>query len=232
MRIVYRSDVPTNGGWFLGDKVVNNAWEVGQPLFWTCIGASDAGTWSPTYETESELAGVGADEGATVTATEASPGVHQTVLTLDQTVVTVANTTGASFGGTKLYTFPEGRILILGVAADLSIDWSAALDEETPIISLTGSGDLSIGTTITDDATLDGTDVDLLPSTAMLDPFVDGVGSASGALAASAQFDGTTTPVELNLNMIIDDADVEDATTADVLVSGTVTVTWVNLGDY
>jgi hypothetical protein len=232
MQTVYRDSAPDSGWWHIGDKAINNAWSDGEPLFWTCIEAGEAGTWKATYLTTSDTDGAGTKNGATVTSVENGAVVQQTTLTLASTVVTVANTSGASFGGTKLYTFPEGRILVLGVTADLSIDWSDALDEETPIISLTGSGDLSLGSTITDDATLDGTDVDLLPSTAMTDPFVDGVGAAAGALAASAQFDGTTTPLELNLNMIIDDADVEDGSSADVLVSGTVTFTWINLGDY
>lgn len=175
-------------------------------------------------------AGVGADEGATVSAVEQGDGVvHKTVLTLASTPVTVLNVTGASFGGVKLYEFPEGRIAVLGVTANLSFSWTDASD---PVIVQDGSGDFSLGTTITEDATLDGSDVDLLPSTGLLDPFVAGVGTGKGALAAAAQFDGTTTPVEANLNLIIDDADVEDDTETDVLVSGTVTITWINLGDF
>lgn len=174
--------------------------------------------------------GAGAVNGATVSAVELGDEVvHQTVLTLTETPVTVANTTGASFGGVKLYDFPAGRILVHGVTAYFdTIDWS---DSD---IGATGSGDYSLGTTITADATLDGTDVDLLPSSAMLDPFVDGVGSSNAgtALAASAQFDGTSTAKDLNLNVIIDDADVADAASDVVLFTGTITVTWVNLGDY
>lgn len=171
--------------------------------------------------------GVGAKNGDTVVVQElGNTVVKQTVLSLTATPVTVANTTGASFGGVKLYDFPAGRILVLGVTADLSMDWSAS------DIVATGSGDFSMGTTITADATLDGTDVNLLPSTGMLDPFVAGVGTAKGALAASAQFDGTSTAIDANLNIIIDDADVADAASDIVLVTGTVKLTWINLGDY
>lgn len=171
--------------------------------------------------------GLGAPNGATVSAVENGSGpVHQTVLTLTSTPVTVGNTTGASFGGVKLYDFPAGRILIHGVTADLSFNWDGT------DIAAAGSGDVSLGTTITADATLDGTDVDLLPSTAMTDPFVAGVGAAAGALASSAQFDGTTTAKDANLNIIIDDADVADAASDVVLVTGTITLTWTNLGDY
>lgn len=171
--------------------------------------------------------GVGATNGSAVSVVEKGNGViHQSVIRLSSLAVTVANTTGASFGGVKLYDMPEGRILVLGVTADLSVNWAG-----TSIVA-TGSGDFSLGTTITADATLSGTDVNLLPSTAMTDPFVAGVGAAKGALAASAQFDGTATAIDVNLNMIIDDADVENAASDSVLVSGTVTLTWINLGDY
>jgi hypothetical protein len=173
--------------------------------------------------------GAGAANGATVTASEkgSAVGVKQTTLTLASTPVTVANTTGASFGGVKLYDFPAGRILVLGVSASLGFVWT---DED---IAADGSGDYSLGTTITADATLATTDVDLLPSTAMTDPAVLGVAAAtSAALAASAQFDGTATAKDLNLNIIIDDADVSDAASDVVLASGTVTVHWINLGDY
>lgn len=171
--------------------------------------------------------GVGAKNGDTVVVQElGNTVVKQTVLSLTATPVTVANTTGASFGGVKLYGFPAGRILVLGVTADLSMDWSAS------DIVATGSGDFSMGTTITADATLDGTDVNLLPSTGMLDPFAAGVGTAKGALAASAQFDGTSTAIDANLNIIIDDDDVDNAASDIVLVTGTIKLTWINLGDY
>jgi hypothetical protein len=169
----------------------------------------------------------GTPNGVTVTAVEQGAGpVHQTVLTLSATPVTVGNTTGASFGGVKLYDFPAGRIAVLGVVADLDFDWDGTS------IAADGSGDVSMGTTITSDATLDGTDVNLLPSTGLTDPFVAGQGSAAAALAAAAQFDGTSTPIDANLNLIIDNADVEDGASDVVRVTGTVTMTWIVLGDY
>ena len=176
----------------------------------------------------STTVGIGAKNGATVTATEGGNDIiHKTTLTLASTPVTVANTTGASFGGVKLYDWPAGRILVHGVTASLGFVWTG---ED---IAQDGSGDYSLGTTITADATLGTTDVDLLPSTAMTDPFVSGVGAATAnALAAAAQFDGTATAKDANLNIIIDDVDVADGASDVVLASGTVVITWTNLGDY
>lgn len=172
--------------------------------------------------------GAGAVAAATITAVEKGDGhSHQTVLTLADFPVTVGNTSGASFGGAKIYDFPAGRIGVRGVTASLGFNW-AGQD-----IAATGSGDYSLGTTQTADATLNSTDVNLLPSTAMTDPFVAGVGAPTGnALAAAAQFDGTTTAIDAFLNIIIDDADVADGASDVVLVSGTITITWDNLGDY
>ena len=176
-------------------------------------------TWNGTEWGASTVpsAGAGAKNGATVTAVEGGNAtVHQTVLTLASTPVTVANTTGASFGGVKLYDFPAGRILVLGVTASLGFVWTGES------IAAGGSGDYSLGT-----------DVNLLPSTGMTDPAVSGVAAAtSNALAAAAQFDGTATAIDANLNIIIDDADVANADTDTVLASGTITMTWVWLGDY
>jgi hypothetical protein len=160
---------------------------------------------------------------------------HHTLLTFLALPVVTGNTTGASFGSKQIYTFPEGRLLVQGVTAYFNLITFNTVAGVSGDIGGGGSGDYSIGTTATADATLATTDVDLLPSTAMLDPFVAGVGSsnAGAALAASAQFDGTSAAKSAYLNVIIDDADVADAASADnVYFTGTVRITWTWLGDY
>jgi len=88
-------------------------------------------------------------------------------------------------------------------------------------------GDYSFGTVAAAGASgLSSTEVDLVPSTS-LEPIVT---ATSAALAASAQFDGTTTAMDLYLNNEIDDADIAAAATNTV--DFTVVVTWKNLGDY
>lgn len=169
------------------------------------------------------------EDADTISAVERGNGVvHQTTLTLTDVPVTVGNTTGVSFGGTKIYEFPEGRILLLGATlADVTFDLTDD-GNVTPIDDADG-GDISVGTTIAGDGTLTNADVDIIPSTS-IDPISGGV--AGAALAASAQFDGTTTPVEVNFNVLIDDADVGNAASDVILVSGVLTLTWINLGDY
>lgn len=188
----------------------------------------------------SDFAGLGAPNASApghITAVHEGDGpVIQTTLTLTDVELLAGNTTGVSFGSVKLYDFPEGRIGILSTTAYFpSIDWSDAARDGGDAPAATGSGDYSLGTTAADDGTLTGTDVDILPSSAMLDPFVASVGrsNAGTALAAMAQWDGTTTAVDMYLNALIDDADVSDGDAgAIVKFTGTIKFTWVNLGDY
>lgn len=149
-----------------------------------------------------------------------------TTLKFNAVPVTVANTTGASFGSVKIADFIAGKVHIFGGKANFTrIDWSGT------DIAATGSGDFSIGTTATADASLATTEVNILASTAMLDPFVAGIGNGSGSFAAGATYDGTGTAIDLYLNVIIDDADVADAASDVVLFTGTVKFAGVYLED-
>lgn len=161
-----------------------------------------------------------------VTAKYVPGPLRRVILTLTALPVTVANTTGISFGSKQLLDFAQGRILIDGGTCDLTFTWTGES------IAAGGSGDFSIGTTATADATLSTTDVDLMASTAMLDPAVLGVATGKGIFVKGTEFDGTTTAKDAFLNVIIDDADVSDLDTDTVLVSGTITLNVAHLGDY
>lgn len=167
---------------------------------------------------------------AKVTVEEFGYGPYRkTVFTFTAQPVTVANTTGASFGSLKICDLPEGVIHFHGMAGKFTeISWVGTG------IGTGGSGDYSFGTTATADATLSTTDVNLLPSTAMLDPFVAGVGSSNvgSYLLAAAKIDGSSTAVDVYLNVIIDDADVADADSSIALFTGTFTLNWHIDGDY
>jgi hypothetical protein len=189
-------------------------------------------TWSdesgPQVIAASSLSGIGSAGTGTTASEQGNAVVHKTVLTMGDVSVTVGNTTGVSFGGTKIYDFPDGRILVLGaVATDISFDLTDA-GNVTPIDDTMG-GDIAVGTTAPDDGSLTGTDVDLIPSTS-IDPISGGV--TGSPLASSAQFDGTGTAKDAFFNILIDDADVADGASDVILVSGTVTIHWINLGNY
>lgn len=165
---------------------------------------------------------------STVVAVDAPGVVQHTILTLTDLLITVGNTTLISFGNVKVYDFPAGRILVLGAQFDsITFDFTHA-DNNTPIDGADG-GDISFGTTGTANSTLDGTDVDIVPK-AGADPLSGGF--AGAALAASAQFDGTSTAKDIYLNVIIDDDDVADAASDVLKVSGVLEFHWLLLGDY
>lgn len=154
--------------------------------------------------------------------------MFQTTLSLDNVGQTVVN--GTEYQGTKIFTFPEGRILVLGATGTLRQKTTSAI-ASTLNSGVTGA--ISVGTATASSTTLSGTAADILPSTAFASSTTINVpGTAvNAALSASAQFDGTSAAKSLYLNTAY-------ATTTDVdadatqTISGTVKVTWVWLGDY
>lgn len=152
----------------------------------------------------------------------------QTTLTLNNVPQTVVN--GTEYQGTKIYDFPQGRILVMGVTATLQQKTTSVL---ASTLNASSTGAISLGTVTASSTTLATTMVDLLPSTAFTSSATINVAgtAVSAALAASAQFDGTSTAKDVYLNTAY-------ATTADVdadatqTISGTIVITWTNLGDY
>lgn len=152
----------------------------------------------------------------------------QTTLTLNNVPQTVVN--GTEYQGTKIYDFPQGRILVMGVTATLQQKTTSVLEST---LNASSTGAISLGTVTASSTTLATTMVDLLPSTAFTSSATINVAgtAVSAALAASAQFDGTTTAKDVYLNTAY-------ATTGDVdadatqTISGTIVITWAALGDY
>lgn len=153
---------------------------------------------------------------------------RQTVLTVDDLAVpiTYGGAGTNSSGGVKLFDFPEGRILVHGVTVK---DVVFTVATATNGLAGTDGGDFALGTVIGSGADLTSTEADLCPKTS-IDPITN---SVSAALAASAQFDGTSTSKDLYFNMLVDANDISaDMTNDELTVDCTVTVTWSNLGDY
>lgn len=174
--------------------------------------------WNAASETP------GAKNGTTVSAVETTPFVNKTVVTMASTPVTVTEIGAGTnaVGGVKIYDFPAGRILVLGVTVA-----NVAVTVDTNALDNADGGDFAFGTAAPGaDGLLDGTAVDLCPSTS-IDPITN---ITDSALAASAQFDGTATAKDVYFSMSVDDADV--SATHTNTVSGVVTIKWVNLGDY
>jgi hypothetical protein len=173
-------------------------------------------------------AGVGASNGAAVSAAEYGRGAyHTTVLTLAALSVTMTDAAAVAgcHGTHRLYDFPAGAIQVLGCSYNLTtLAGGGGIADGAALVGSLGT--VAVGV---DNATLTSTEADLIASTT--GTLTAGVGTLKkhGSLVAAA-FDGTSTPVDVYLNLAVPDADSSADDT--VTVSGTITINWIALGDY
>lgn len=169
--------------------------------------------------------GVGAIVANKCTVVEGGDGVfHKTTFTF---TLTGANdldlADGADHGtGIKIYDFPAGDILILGATVNAAVTSTNA----------EGGGatfPMALGSTVgQDDATLTGTEADIIPSTV-----IDGGTGEDwfASLAASILLQNAGgSDLDLYVNVAITNAVSQGAVT--IAVTGNAVITWVNLGDY
>ncbi len=135
----------------------------------------------------------------------------------------VAGTTGVGFGTAVIGDLPPGNILFLGAVAYMQF---TTADGD---VVATFDGDYSIGSAPTADATLSGAEVDIVGSTA-LGAATAGVSPvARGTNATQVILDNTDGSLELNLNVLIDDANISGA--GDFVVNGVLHIAFTVLGD-
>jgi hypothetical protein len=181
--------------------------------------------------TAAALAGSGAVAGTGVTVSErGSTVIHRTVFTFLNTAVVLADEAGVvAYGGLKIYDFPAGAIKFIGCLTDVDLTKSSIG------VNADWDGDFGLGTiTASNNATLAATEQNILPTTATPQA-VAGVTTANGfsTAAEDVTIDGTATAVDMFFNILIDDAD-HDVTGAacNIILNGTLTLIWTNLGDY
>lgn len=163
---------------------------------------------------------------ASTTATTTADGVLKTVITLSGRSITMTDAGAAgSHGSAQLYDFPQCNLLFLGATCDLTLTAGVGGITDTAAV-VVGVGTATLAT---DNATLTGTEADLVPSTAATLTAGVGVGEGKSLTAGIAMFDGTATAKDAWLNIAVPDA---DSTANDTItVSGTVTIVWANTGD-
>ena len=168
-----------------------------------------------------------------IVATErGDPGglIHQTVLTCTALPIAMSDDAGvAQYGGVQIYDFPVGLLMTMGAVIDGNFTGYASLID-------TFNGDVAIGTaTATTGATLIGTEADILQSTPLTQAVAevancDAVSAATALTESGARWlDGTTTAKDAYLNFVVDDNVAHGAGTATF--TGTITITWMMLGD-
>ncbi len=133
--------------------------------------------------------------------------------------------TGDGWATAVLRGLPEGNLLILGAVASLQFTSADAG------LTTTWTGAYAIGTSATADATLSGTDANVVQSTtlsaatAKVSPLTRGTSSA-----ATTPLDNTDKSLNLNLNVKVDDATIS-ANGVAMTVTGQVYVAVLVLGD-
>ena len=153
--------------------------------------------------------------------------VNTTVITFAS--ISLSHADGGDRGASQIiYTFPEGRILVIGAAIDANVvntDDFEASDNDHYFV---GIGTAAAAA----DATLSGTEQDIIA--------VNDIDTAAGVTLTTSWeadltaggdtvFDGTAAAKSLYFNSCVADSQIDDTMT--VTPSGVLTVTWVFLGD-
>lgn len=153
-------------------------------------------------------------------------GLKKLRINLEDKAITVVN--GApGYGTVAIGDFPEGNVVYFGAVAMLQFTKTDA------DIIATFEGDASLGTEPTADGTLSGAEVDLIASASMGIAAVDGVSPntryASAVALSGTVFDNTDGALEINLNVLIDDASI--SADGSLTVDGWVEILYAVLGD-
>lgn len=155
------------------------------------------------------------------------PIINQTIR-VNTTVNVTATAAGVGFGTVALGALPEGNVLFLGAVANLRF---SALGANSANVIAAFNGDYAIGSGADADGALSGAEVNMVASTALgpavarITPFARGTGATQVVL------DNTAKTLNINLNVLVDAADITDATTVTLTVEGTLDIAYLMLGD-
>ena len=172
-----------------------------------------------TYANQADAGDSQTNPIATASWVETGGLVRKIVGTLSSVpiVCTTENPTTNSMGGTKILDFDEARWLILGVTvADLTTATNKVL-LSTNLVSY------SLGTTAAAKPGLITTAVNFAPTNTL----TQATNYNDVALASSAQFDGTSTAVDLYINMTCETQGV-----TNYVSGGPITIYALDLGNY
>lgn len=126
------------------------------------------------------------------------------LIPLNAVAMTVDGATGVGDGQIVAGNLPEGNLIFQSAIAYLTF---AGPGGDAGLVD-TWAGDFSVGTTPDADDTLTGTDVDIIPSTALAAATAEVSPRTRGAGATQTVFDNTDGSLEVNVNLLVDDADI------------------------
>ncbi len=138
--------------------------------------------------------------------------------------ITVAGTSGVGFGSAVIRGLPQGNLLLLGAVCNVRFTHGADANA-----TATFDGDFAVGTTPASDGTVTGQDVDIIPNTALGAATANLSPALRATNATQAIIDNTAGDLELNLNLLIDDAAISGA--AGFTATGFLAIAYIVLGD-
>mgnify|MGYP000113435964 CR=1 FL=1 len=143
------------------------------------------------------------------------------------TVSVLAAGAGVGFGTLVIGDFPEGNILFLGAVTNINFSGTGS---DANLVDA-WNGDFGIGTGPDANGTLTGIEVDIIASAAIGPAAAEIAPVVRAVNATQAIFDNTDGSLEINLNVLIDAADIADAATVVLTVTGELLLCYTVLSD-
>lgn len=160
-------------------------------------------------------------------APEIKQKVVKKTIAVTALAMNVDGATGAGDGQVVIGDFHEGNILLLGAVAYFQFSGPGGDAGLTD----TWAGDYSIGTTADAGDDLTGTDANIIPTTALAAATAEvSPRTRSASTATGAILDNTDGSLEINLNLLVDDANIS-ADDIGFTVDGEIHIAYIILGD-
>ena len=131
----------------------------------------------------------------------------------------------AVFATAVLSDFVEGNVFLLGAVANLTFTGPTSAN-----LTNDYQGDVSIGAAPTADVTLNGAEVNIIPSTAIPAATAE-VSSVRSTNATPVVLDNTDGSLEININVSLDANEVTNAEAVTITVTGDLWVVYTMMGD-
>jgi hypothetical protein len=147
-------------------------------------------------------------------------------IAIDETMQFTGITTTVVRQEVVIGDFPEGNILLLGATGYVGLTGPTSAD-----LSDTFAGDFSVGSAPNADTSLSGSEVDILPATALGPATAEAIALTRAANATAVMLDNTDGSLEVNLNVLIDADNITNAVAVDIAVQGFVDIAYIVLGD-
>ncbi len=164
--------------------------------------------------------------------------VRKTVFTLTNMPVTITDT--LAYASQQLYDFPEGNIRFLDCVARIAMTTTSTiastLNSGATIswgVGTAAASSLTLATTMMNAMPGSGESVNTFTSSTTINVAAaadNGILAHTAAARGLAGADGTSTPVDLYLNLAVPTNTEIDAD-ATVTITGTIELTWINGGD-